>query len=170
MTKVCSFSLYSFPLRLNSMSCFSSRCLITCTAACLGRFFTTASKNDSQRQEQMHATFNIIFYISVSESFCRFSHPKSFSSDVFFAGGVQQDRVSVVICEQPAWGVYQPAVCELRAPCFISSGQFETSGALGQLLCALEPSHEATGEQGCRGWWLMAAYYWRWKICVTEFW
>ncbi len=80
----------------------------------------------------------------------------------FFAGGVHQDRFSVVICEQPAWGVYQPAVCELRAPCFISSGQFETSGALGQLLCALEPSHEATGEQGCRGWWLMAAYYWRW--------
>uniref|UniRef100_A0A673M766 phosphatidylinositol-3,5-bisphosphate 3-phosphatase n=1 Tax=Sinocyclocheilus rhinocerous TaxID=307959 RepID=A0A673M766_9TELE len=36
--------------------CFSSRCLITCTAACLGRFFTTASKNGSRRQEQMHTT------------------------------------------------------------------------------------------------------------------
>lgn len=63
-------SLHSFPLHLNSMSCFSSRCSITSTAACLGHFSTTASKNESRRQVHSCALMSLGFKVMIYSPSC----------------------------------------------------------------------------------------------------
>lgn len=55
----------------------------------------------------------------------------------------------LLVSNQPTWGLHQPLLCGLWAPCSVSASLLQTPGAVDQLLCSLEPTHETTGGERC---------------------
>lgn len=97
---------------------------------------------------------NVIINLCV---FCRRSRPRQHPCGLTSTGNLHhtgtsesEDSCSDYLTShsfQSIRGFHQPLLWKLPEPCSVSTGFFQTPGALDQLLRPLEPTHEASGSR-----------------------